>query len=74
MHQGFGGPVGGLVLMAGCARVGDLVFVGVGWRNEGEGVGTNLYLGDGGLDLRHVTSDAFASGRAIFMVSVVFQG
>src|ERR1700731_3016452 len=72
--HGFGGPGGGFVGVAGGARVGDFVFVGHVRRDEGERVGADFHVGDGGGDFRHVTGDATAAGGTFFVVRVLFEG
>ena len=62
MAHSFGGPGGGFIGVTGGAGIGNFVFVGHRWRDEGEGVGTDFGVGDGGGDFRHVAGDATASG------------
>ena len=68
-------PTCGLVLVAGCTWVGNFVFVGLGRRDEPEGMGMHKCAGDAfAFDFRHVTGDALAAGAACFVMRVLFQG
>ena len=62
MAHGFGGPGGGFVFVTLGARIGNFVFVGHVRCDEGEGMGADFHVGDGGLDFRHVAGDATAAG------------
>ena len=57
--------------MTACAWVGDFVLVRHGWGDEAEGVTTDVYIGDGLLDLRHVTGHAFITGTIRLVMSVL---
>jgi hypothetical protein len=72
--QGFRGPGRGFVRVTGRAGIRDFVLVGHGRRDEGESVSADFDVCNGGLDLRHVAGDAFASGRAGFVVRVLLEG
>jgi hypothetical protein len=69
----FGGPGGGFVFVTVGAGIGDLVFVGHVGRDEGEGVGADFHIGDGGGDSGHVAGDAAAAGGTFFVVGVLFD-
>ena len=71
--HGFGGPGGGFVFVTLGARIGDFVFVGHVRRDEGESVGADFYVGDGGGDFGHVAGDATAAGGTFFVVRVLFE-
>jgi len=74
VRQDLGGPCGGLVFVTRGTRIRDVVSVGHGWSDEGERVGADFYVGDGGLNFWHVASDAFASSGAGFVMSVLLDG
>ena len=70
MAHGVGCPCGGLVRVAGRARVGNFVFVRHRWSNEGKCVRADEGAGNGDLDFRHVTGHALAACGAFFVMSV----
>ena len=73
--QGAFCPGGGFVLVAGGARVGDLVFVRHGRGNEAESVSVNERAGHAfGFDPRHMAGHALVSGAARFVMGVLFEG
>ncbi len=71
MAKSVRGPGRGLIGVARSAGVGDLVFVGHGWRDELKGVRVYVDIGDCRLDCRHVAINALASRRARAMMRVL---
>lgn len=65
-----GSPSLGLVHVARCAGIRNLVLVRHGWRDEGEGVGTYEDAWNRNFDFRHVARYTCTSRRAIFVVGV----
>ena len=74
LPQGFRCPRGGLVRVAGGARIRDLVLVGHGGRDERERMRSHFHVRDGRLNFRHVTSDTAASRRSFFVVCMLLEG
>jgi len=71
MRHGFASPGGGFVGVAEGTWIGDLVLIGHRWSDYAEPMRVDHGAGDPfGLDLRHVASNALASGAAVFVVSV----
>lgn len=70
MTHRVGCPGGGLIRVAGRARVGNFVFVRHRWSNEGKCVRADEGAGNGDLDFWHVTGHALASRRAFLVVSM----
>ena len=70
MAHGVGCPGGGLVRVAGRARVGNFVFVRHRWSNESKCVRADEGAGNSDLDFRHVTGHALASRGTFLMVSM----
>ena len=70
MAHGIGRPRGGLVRVAGGARVGNFVFVRHRWSNESKCVRADEGAGNSDLDFRHVTGHALAACGAFFVVGV----
>ena len=60
--------------MARIAGVGDLQTVGRGGRDKSKGVGADVDVRDGLLDLRHVTAHALVAAAAGLVVRVLFNG
>lgn len=54
-------PPGRLVRVARRAWIRNFVTVGHGRRDKRERMSAHLHIGDGGLDLRHVTGNALAA-------------
>lgn len=73
MAEGVGGPGGGFVSVARSTGVGDFVFVGGGGWDEGESVGADFRIRQGGLDFGHVAGDAAAAGGPGFVMGVGFE-
>ena len=67
------GPGGGLIRVAGSARVGDFVFVRNRRRDEREGVSADENAWNRDLDPGHVACDAFATRGAVFVVRVLCE-
>ena len=59
--------------MTRCAWIGNFVLVGHRRCDEAEGVGADVDVGDGRLDLRHVAGDALATKRAFLVVRVLLD-
>lgn len=73
-HSVFG-PSRGLALVAGSARIRDLVLVGHSWRDEAKSVGMNKRAGHAfAFNRWHMAGHTFASGTARFVVRVFFEG
>jgi len=71
--QGFGGPGGGFVRVAGRAGIRDFVLVRHGRGDEGESVSADFDVCNGGPHLRHVAGDAFASGRSGLVMGMFLE-
>lgn len=74
MGYSLSSPGGGFVFVTRGAGIRDVVFLGHGWSDEGEGVGANSYVGDRGLNFGHVTRYALASGGAGFVMGMLLEG
>lgn len=59
--------------MTGRAGIRDFVFVGHCRRDEGESVSADFNVCNGGLDLRHVAGDAFASARSGLVMGMFLE-
>ena len=71
--QGFGGPGSGFVRVTGRAGIRDFVLVRHPRGDEGESVSADFDVCNGGLDLRHVAGDAFASGRPALVMGMLLK-
>ena len=67
-------PAGRFVGVTRGARIRHLVLLGFRGRDKREGVRAYVYVGNRGLNLRHVTRHAFASRRSLFVVRVLRHG
>ncbi len=71
--EDFRGPRRRFIRVTRIAGVGDFVFIGGGRRDEGKGVGANVYAGDLDFDFGHVAIDAVAAWGAGFVMGVGFE-
>ena len=55
------------------ARIGNFVLVRHGRRDEPECVRSDVDVGDGRLNLRHVARDALAPGRRFLVMRVLLD-
>ena len=73
MTDRIGGPRGGLIGMAGSARIRDLVFLRHCRRDECKRVRMHVDIRDGRLDRRHVAAHAFAGWSPLAMMGVFLE-
>ena len=73
MAEGFSCPGCGSVFVTFGAGIRDFVFVGHVRGDEGESVGADFDVGEGGSNFGHVAGDAAAAGGAFFVMSVLFK-